>query len=125
MSQILAGSVLELKFGILDGPGPAIDFLLVEAKGNDLFEPNPGLEPFGAEISHLDGPGPAIEFLLWKQRETAFLNQILALESFKAQIWHFGRRGPAIEFLLWKQRETAFLSLLELKFGILDGPQAP
>ena len=28
MSQILAGSVLELKFGILDGPGPAIDFLL-------------------------------------------------------------------------------------------------
>ena len=28
LSQILAGSVLVFKFGILDGTGPAIDFLL-------------------------------------------------------------------------------------------------
>ena len=82
---------MELKFGISDGPGPAIEFLFWKQGEQAFLSQILAGSLLELKFGILDGPGPAIEFLFWKQGEQAFLSQILAGELFGAQIWHFGR----------------------------------
>ena len=77
---------MELKFGILDGPGPAIEFLFWKQGEQAVLSQILAGSSLELKFDILDGLGPAIEFLFWKQGKQAFLSQILAGGLFAAQI---------------------------------------
>ena len=62
--QIVAGSFSELKFGILDGPGPAIKFLFWKQGERTILVQILAGSLLDFKFGILAGPGPAIEFLL-------------------------------------------------------------
>ena len=56
----------ELKFAILDGPGPAIEFLLLSWTETAFLGQILAESLLDLKFAILDGPGPAIEFLFWE-----------------------------------------------------------
>ena len=63
---------MELKFGTLDGPGPAIEFLFWKQGKQAFLSQILAGSLLKLKFCILDGPGPAIEFLFWKQVKQAF-----------------------------------------------------
>ena len=58
--------LFELKCAILDGPGQAIEFLLLSWTETALLGQILVGSLLDLKFAILDGPGPAIEFLFWE-----------------------------------------------------------
>ena len=79
----MAGSLLELKFGILDGPGPAIEFLFWKQGEQAFLSQIVAGSYFGAQISNLE-----ICFLSTVGRHSLF---------WKVPFTHFRAAQPVLE----------------------------
>ena len=58
MIQILARSILEFKFGTLDGPGPAIEFLFCKQGKEAVLTQILAVNPFGTAFGCFEGAVP-------------------------------------------------------------------